>query len=524
MIRTHPASLAIVAVLSLSLSATPIAYSQQAGPSFPDGGQGPTTAYEIKLCVPADIVERDLFEQPAPGSKMEAFHKALRYFLLDRGDVRLEYRVRQNAFESFDPANADPSDLLQEVSAEAKCPDANYSYTIPVKRVSQNAAQDASQSAAQRASASDSLNRGWQYQVGRGVPKDPAMAARLYADAANEGLPDAMYRLALLYRDGNGVSKDSAAAVNWFYQAGKQGHAAAQMELGFAFLLGDGVRHDDVAAFRWLQLAAQAGLPRAQGALGAMYQAGQGVTQNEVEANAWFRKAAEQGQIIATYYLADSLRLGRGVTRNESEAMQWYQKSATAGYAPAQARLGAGYLTGSGAAQDYHLAAHWLTEAARQGDPWAQLLLGGMYADGTGVDRNLAQARALYAHAASGQVPEAAERARESAAALPDTSDEALPDHPAHSSNTNAVIGLAAVAVGAVLLFSLLSRSSSDDAAAAAPSNGSSSLAGPFGSDSPSTRPDPPPTPHCHSAPVEDPFTIRPGLYTPHGGSTLVCD
>jgi Sel1 repeat len=212
-----------------------------------------------------------------------------------------------------------------------------------------------------------------------------------------------------------------------------------------------------------------------------MYHEGQGVTQNDPEANAWFRKAATQGQGIAAYWLGESLRLGRGITRNENEAMQWYQQSATTGYAPAQARLGAGYLTGSGAAQDYHQAARWLTAAARQDDPWAQLLLGGMYADGTGVDQNLGEARALYAQAAAGPVPEAAERARESAAALPRSSERAPADHPGHSSTTQAVIGLAAVAIGAAVVFSLLSRNSSEDAAAVAPINGTSSLAGPFG-------------------------------------------
>ena len=462
MIRAHRASLPIVALVSLSLSPPPIAYSQQAAPLLPDGGQRPAAAAKIELCVPRDLVERDLFERPPAGSKMEAFHKAIRYFMLDRGDVRLQYRVKQNAFESFDSANADAHDLLDEASASAHCPDEDYSYSIPVTRVGQSAAQEAPQSAVQRPPASDSLYRGWQYQVGKGVPKDPAMAARLYADAANQGLPDAMYRLALLYSDGNGVSQDSSAAVNWFYQAAKRGHAAAQMELGFAFAAGNGTPRDDQAAFRWFQLAAQAGLPRAQGALGAIYEAGVGVTQNESVATEWFRKSAEQGNIIAMYELGESLRLGRGVARSEGEAMQWYQKSATAGYVPAQTQIGVGYLTGSGVAQDYHMAAYWFTAGARQGEPWSQLFLGTMYADGTGVDRDLTQARSLYAKVASGSVPQAAQRAREAAAALPDASSERSPAHSSPSSTTTAIIGLAAVAVVGATLIHFMGRSSSD--------------------------------------------------------------
>jgi TPR repeat protein len=505
MIRTQPASLAMAAFVSLTLATAPMAYSQQTASSVAGGGPSPTSAEVVKLCVPRDLVERDRFEQPAPGSKMDAFHNALRRFLLSQGDVRFEYQVRPNAFESFDTENVDPSALLQETNAVANCPDDDYSYSLPVKRANHSAAPDASPADA-RPPASESLYRGWQYQLGNGVPKDPAKAAAFYAEAAKQGNPDAMYRLALLYRDGTGVNQDSAAAVDLLYRAGRQGHAAAQMDLGFAYLLGNGVPRDDVTAFRWLQLAAQGGAPGARAALGAMYQTGRGVTRNESEASAWFQKAAAQGQMVGMFELGQSLRLGRGIGRDEQEAVQWYQKSANAGYIPAQAELGYCYQVGVGVAQNYRLAAQWLTQAARQGEPYAQLNLAALYVDGTGVDRNLAEARALYAQAANGPVPEVAARAKELAATLPEPANEALPGRPANSSsNASAVLKVAAVALGAVLVFSLLSNSSSRDAAAAPPINGSSSLAGSFGGDSPSTStvqrvtafPGPPPPHPC---------------------------
>ena len=264
MIRTQPTSVARVAFVSLTLATSPMTHAQQTVPFNSDGGQRLTSTDVIKLCVPRELVEHDGFEQPIPGSKMDAFHNALRRFLLSQGDVRLEYQVRQNAFQGFDTKNVDPSALLQEVNAEANCPDDDYSYSLPVTRANQSAVPDAYQAAAQP-SASESLYRGWQYQLGNGVPKDPAKAAVFYAQAAKQGLPDAMYRLGLLYRDGNGVSQDSAAAVELFYRAGSRGHAAAQMDLGFAYLLGNGVQQDDVTAFRWLQLAAQGGSTRRPG-------------------------------------------------------------------------------------------------------------------------------------------------------------------------------------------------------------------------------------------------------------------
>ena len=295
MIRNRPALPRTgAAFLSLLLLAAPVAYSQQQQ-SLPGEGQASTGTDKIKLCVPADLVEHAGFEQPAPGSKMDAFHTALRNFLRDYGDTRLEYQVRQNAFDSFDPANVDSRALVDEVSAAANCPENDYSYTLPVTRATGNAAPDATQGAAQQSSSRDSLYRGWQYQMGQGVPKDAAMAARLYADAARQGLPDAMYRLAFLYRSGNGVNEDPAAAVYWFQEAAKRGHAAAQMELGFALASGNGVSRDDVAAFRWLELAAEAGLPQAQGAVGAEYEAGVGVDQERIPSSRMVSKSGRAG-------------------------------------------------------------------------------------------------------------------------------------------------------------------------------------------------------------------------------------
>jgi TPR repeat protein len=514
---------------SVLLSGASIAHSDQTELQIPGGGPGSDTTYQIQLCVPANIVERDKFEQPAPGSNMDAFQHAIRHYLRDHSDIDVQYRVKENAFQTFDSA-ADPRDLMDEVRGETSCPAADYSYVLDVKHVAQNAIQDRSQdrpqSSAPSLSAGDSLYRGWQYEVGSGVRKDPVTAVNLYADAARQGVPDAMYRLALMYREGMGVKPNPAAAVDWFYQAAKRGHAAAQMELGFALITGNGVRQDDSGAFRWLLLAAQAGIPRAQAGVGAMYEAGQGTGQNEFEAAAWFRKAAQQGQVLAMYELGQSLRLGQGVARNEAEAMQWYEKAANGGYASAQAALGLGCLTGSGVARDFPLAAHWLGEAARQGDPYALLNLGTMYENGSGVDRDFGQARALYAQAARGGVPAVAQRARQLAAALPVSSGE-TPDSSGQSADRDTMIGVGALVVVGATLIALLSRSDSGDTATAPRTDGASpsgSSVGPdlsSGSSSSST-----PVPRCHVAPADDPFTAKSGsdFTSPRGATTLVCD
>ena len=50
---------------------------------------------------------------------------------------------------------------------------------------------------------------------GKGVLQDNRIAAEWYWRAAEQGLPLAQYRLALIYRDGIGMEKDSDKAIFW---------------------------------------------------------------------------------------------------------------------------------------------------------------------------------------------------------------------------------------------------------------------------------------------------------------------
>ena len=53
-------------------------------------------------------------------------------------------------------------------------------------------------------------------------------ALRLYKQAANQGIAEAQYQLAMLYLQGNSGQKDPAQAVRWLEEAIKQDHAGAQ--------------------------------------------------------------------------------------------------------------------------------------------------------------------------------------------------------------------------------------------------------------------------------------------------------
>ena len=91
---------------------------------------------------------------------------------------------------------------------------------------------------------------------GRGVPADPAEAARLYRAAAEQRHMGAQVNLGRLYRDGRGVDRDDAEAVRWYRLAAERGQPIAQFNLAQMYAAGDGVEQDDVAAYLWYSVAA----------------------------------------------------------------------------------------------------------------------------------------------------------------------------------------------------------------------------------------------------------------------------
>lgn len=106
---------------------------------------------------------------------------------------------------------------------------------------------------------------------------------------------DSTYDLAEAYRKGTGKPKDAALAATYYKQAAEGGHAAAQHRLGVCYALGSGVAQDQESAVFWYQKAAEQGFAEAQYDLGVRYIVGKGVSQDESTGVEWYKKAAAQG-------------------------------------------------------------------------------------------------------------------------------------------------------------------------------------------------------------------------------------
>jgi TPR repeat protein len=69
-----------------------------------------------------------------------------------------------------------------------------------------------------------------QYFLGRGAPKDWALAAKWYEAAAEQGDVGAQYIIASFYEHGDGVPKNLRRALHWYVQAAQQGDIGAAVQ------------------------------------------------------------------------------------------------------------------------------------------------------------------------------------------------------------------------------------------------------------------------------------------------------
>lgn len=248
--------------------------------------------------------------------------------------------------------------------------------------------------------------------------EDYDRAFSLYQQAADQGLPPAMFALGDCYFLGNGVKKDTDTAVEWYHKAladgyepdetdiehlktcADDGNAEAQNELGKCYAMGIGVVQDDKEAVRYFRLAADQGFAKSQYNLGNDYLYGVGVEQDTEKALEYFLSAAEQGLFKAQSQLGYMYENGFGVEADPEKAVEYYQAAADQGDAYAQNNLGNCYFYGRGVEKDIEKAVQYYQLAAEQGEPYALNNLGCCYSGGEGVEQDYEKAMQYFQAAA----------------------------------------------------------------------------------------------------------------------------
>ena len=117
------------------------------------------------------------------------------------------------------------------------------------------------------------LNLGTLYDLGQGIPRDPAVAYSWYRRAAIAGEPAAEFNVAAMRDSGDGVPRNVAEAALWYGRAAAHGNRRAQYNLGQLYAAGDGVPRNPDQAEAWFRVAAL-GLPAAADKLAALRRAG----------------------------------------------------------------------------------------------------------------------------------------------------------------------------------------------------------------------------------------------------------
>ena len=134
-----------------------------------------------------------------------------------------------------------------------------------------------------------------------GPMHNPKAAFECYMKAAQHGLADAEYCLAICYAQGFGTEQNGNEYVAWTRKAAEHGNSPSQFNWGSILLSGyenDGTPNYEEAVI-WLKKSAEQGHVGAQLALAKLYESGNGVEQSEQEANFWYQKAAMRGNFEA---------------------------------------------------------------------------------------------------------------------------------------------------------------------------------------------------------------------------------
>ncbi len=93
------------------------------------------------------------------------------------------------------------------------------------------------------------------YEKGLGVGQDKAKAKALYLKAADAGNPRAMHNLAVMLADGDG-KPDYDGAATWFRKAAQFGVHDSQFNLAILLARGLGVQQSLVQSYQWFAIAA----------------------------------------------------------------------------------------------------------------------------------------------------------------------------------------------------------------------------------------------------------------------------
>lgn len=160
----------------------------------------------------------------------------------------------------------------------------------------------------------------------------------LLQKAADAGLPDAMYELALSYRDGKGTKKDAKLGIEWLRKSADAGFTEALHYLGeiyhYGFFGNREINQDWILAEQYYQKAKDKGFNDAISDLsmlhcdfGIKYYEGNGIVANHKKALNYFEKAIKESNCNTSMLYA--AKICADTTSNAYDPQKAYKYSST---------------------------------------------------------------------------------------------------------------------------------------------------------------------------------------------------
>lgn len=246
--------------------------------------------------------------------------------------------------------------------------------------------------------------------------EDRRTAFGWFEKSAENGYPNAMHQVGVMYRDGLGTVRDYVGMAEWLGKGADMGFLPSVTLLADIYLQGRLVPKDPGRAFGLYLKGAELGNGKCQYQVAVMYRDGDGTDVDLEESDKWFGRFARSAtasnnvwaadwasthdfdlaDVVAIYARASDGGLvsaiayewGFEVRTNgvvSSETLNKMLFLAANGNTDAMKKLGDYYYEGAGVKKDYLTAASWYEQATKFGDAWCMYRLGEMYRDGKGV-------------------------------------------------------------------------------------------------------------------------------------------